>query len=300
MAPAAEPLLDPSFLIELEALRRMLRPRVASGGSGDRVGAARGGSAEFREHRAYAPGDDPRRIDWLAFARTGTPVVKQFHAEQDVVVRLLLDTSASFGMGQPSKLEHAKRLAAAIAYMALKNAHRVQLVRAAHRGRSELELFAPTRGQSGWSRVLTDLSQTRAGGTLDLPSAVAELVQRSPRPGVLVVLSDFLDPGPTSDALRRAAFAHHELTLVQVLATDELEPELEGDLTLEDVETQSSLELTVDAAALSAYRERLTGLFQRLSDTARTSRGTYVRTTPGDPLVEVIRKIARGVVEGRG
>src|SRR5690606_7147770 len=73
MAPAAEPLLDPSFLIELEALRRMLRPRVASGGSGDRVGAARGGSAEFREHRAYAPGDDPRRIDWLAFARTGTP-----------------------------------------------------------------------------------------------------------------------------------------------------------------------------------------------------------------------------------
>src|SRR5437762_12718282 len=119
-------LLDPSFARELEALRRRLRVRARSGSGGDHLARRRGGSAEFLEHRPYAPGDDLRRMDWLAFARTGEPVFKLFRAEEDVVVRLVLDASASLDAGTPTKLEAAKRLAAAVGYMALADSERAQ------------------------------------------------------------------------------------------------------------------------------------------------------------------------------
>ncbi len=95
----------PSSCAELEMLKRRLEIHARSGELGERAAPRRGGSAEFQEHRPYAPGDDPRRIDWLAFARTGQPVTKLFRAEEDTVVRLVLDASASQGFGSPSKHE---------------------------------------------------------------------------------------------------------------------------------------------------------------------------------------------------
>ena len=71
----ARSLLDPAFVRELEALRRRLAVTVRSGAAGERASQRRGGSAEFLDHRPYAPGDDLRRVDWAAFARTGEPVL---------------------------------------------------------------------------------------------------------------------------------------------------------------------------------------------------------------------------------
>ncbi|HEY3253840.1 MAG TPA: DUF58 domain-containing protein, partial [Polyangiaceae bacterium] len=111
-------LLDPAFVRELEALRRRLSVTVQSGGAGERVSRRRGGSAEFQDHRPYAPGDDLRRVDWAAFARTGEPVLKLFRAEEDSVLRLVLDASGSLAFGSPQKFEVARRVAAAIGYLA--------------------------------------------------------------------------------------------------------------------------------------------------------------------------------------
>src|SRR5258706_313471 len=122
------PLLDPAFARELEALRRRMRVVARSGGGGDHLAKKRGGSAEFLEHRPYAPGDDLRRIDWLAFARTGEPVFKLFRAEEDIVVRLVVDASASLDHRTPTQLLAAKRLAASIRYIALGESERAQLL----------------------------------------------------------------------------------------------------------------------------------------------------------------------------
>src|ERR1700722_6327767 len=97
-------LLDPAFVRELEALRRRLRVRARSGSGGEHVASRRGSSAEFLEHRAYAPGDDLRRMDWLAFARTGEPVLKLFRAEEDGGVRRVVDAGASREPGAPPKV----------------------------------------------------------------------------------------------------------------------------------------------------------------------------------------------------
>ncbi len=287
-------LLEASFLGELEALRRRLAASARSGGPGERRARRRGGSAEFAEHRSYAPGDDLRRVDWLAFARTGGPVLKLFRAEEDVVVRLLLDASSSLSTGTPPKIDVAKRLAAALAYMALAESERAQVLIA----REGLEAARdPVRGRAALPRVLRELEALSPSGRTDLAAAVESVIARVPRPGMLVVLSDFMDPGPWDRALARAGTAGHDIALVQVLSADELAPPWDGDIAFVDSETGSLVEITVDDAARRAYLARLDALFRTLAAAAKRARGSYVRAAVGDDLLAVVRRVVGRAVD---
>jgi uncharacterized protein (DUF58 family) len=288
-------LLDPEFLRELGLLRRRLKVDVRSGAPGERAGPRRGGSAEFREHRAYAPGDDLRRIDWLAFARSGTPVVKTFRAEEDVVVRLLVDASGSLDFGNPRKVEVSRRIAAALAYLALTDGERVQLlVTGSRETRGLATIGEPRRGRGALHRLLGELSQIEARGYGSVAAALRAVSERSFRPGLLVVLSDFLDPGPVLSELSRLRAQGHALTLVHVLSRMELEPDFEGDLGLVDAETGAEVEVTMDASAVEAYLARLTGLMDELSAGAKKLGGRYVRVLSDEPLELPVRRIVLG------
>jgi uncharacterized protein (DUF58 family) len=292
-------LLDPAFVRELEALRRRLEIRARSGGAGEHTARRRGGSAEFQEHRAYSPGDDLRRVDWLAFARTGEPVLKLFRAEEDVVMRLLIDASASLDFGDPTKIDVARRLAAAFGYMALAGSQPAQVLVAkssAERGGELERVGTPRRGRGGLAGLLRDLDTRQAEGSANLAGALDQLVLRSPRPGMLVVLSDFFDSGPVTAALARARAAGHDVTLVQVVAPEEIEPDLEGDYTFVDAETGASVDVTMDAAAIEAYVLRFAGLVEELRGWARRHGSSYVRAVTTEPLEGVVRRfVARGV-----
>jgi uncharacterized protein (DUF58 family) len=280
-------LLEPGFLRELEALRRRMHVRARSGGGGEHVGKRRGGSAEFLEHRAYAPGDDLRRMDWLAFARTGEPVLKTFRTEEDVVVRLVVDASASLDAGVPSKMDAAKRLAAAIGYMALAGSERTQVMAA---GEGLTRAFDPARGKAALPKLLRDLDGIAPKGGTDLARAIDAVVQRAGRPGMLVVISDFLDSGPFDLALGRAAAAGHDVALLQVLAEEELHPPYEGDIAFEDAETGAVVEVTLDDAALAAYTARLNGLIFGLRALAKRHGAPYVRASTREPSLGVVRR----------
>jgi uncharacterized protein (DUF58 family) len=292
-------LLDPAFVRELEALRRRLAVLVQSGASGERTSRRRGGSAEFQEHRPYAPGDDLRRVDWSAFARTGEPVLKLFRAEEDTVLRLLVDASASLAFGEPPKLEVARRVAAAIGYLGLAGGQRVQVLVAREPksgGRGLERLGTPRRGRDALGALLRDLSEPVAGGAADLARALDTTLQRTARPGLLVVLSDFFDAGPVTRALTRAAAAGHQVALVQVFAREEIEPTFDGDFSLVDAETDAAVELSMDATAIDAYVRRLAGLMEELRSWARKHRASYVRITNDEPLEGVVRRfVARAV-----
>src|SRR5262249_30947201 len=150
---AARSLLGPDFVRELEVLRRRLEIRARSGAGGEHLGRRRGGSSEFQEHRPYAAGDDLRRIDWAAYARTGEPVLKLFRTEEDVIARLVCDASASLGHGDPPKLDTVRRLAAAVGYMTLAQSERAQLLVAADATREH----PPVRGKGGLPALLRAL-----------------------------------------------------------------------------------------------------------------------------------------------
>jgi uncharacterized protein (DUF58 family) len=287
-------LIEPGFLRELEALRRRMHVRARSGGGGEHVGKRRGGSAEFLEHRAYTAGDDLRRMDWLAFARTGEPVLKTFRTEEDVVVRLVVDASASLDAGTPTKLDTARRLAAAIGYMALAGSERTQVIAA---GEGLSRVGEPARGKAALPKLLRELEAMQPRGGTDLGRAIDALVQRAPRAGMLVVLSDFMDPGPFDLAIGRAAAAGHDVALVQILCEEELHPPYDGDVAFEDAETGAIVEVTLDDAALAAYTERLNGLLLGLRALAKRLGAPYVRASNTEPSVGVIRRFVGRAVD---
>jgi len=117
-----------------------------------------------------------------------------------------------------------------------------------------------------------------------------QAVQQSTRPGLLVVASDFLDPGPVTRALTRACAAGHRVALVQVLAREEIDPSYEGDFTFVDAENQAELELSMDAAAVDAYVTRLAGLIEELRSWSRRHRASYVRLSTDEALEGAVRR----------
>ncbi|MCU0685032.1 MAG: DUF58 domain-containing protein [Polyangiaceae bacterium] len=290
-------LLSPDFLQELEALRRRLVVRAASGSAGERRSRRRGSSAEFEDHRPYSTGDDPRRIDWSAYARTGEPVIKLFRAEEDSVVRLLVDASASMRFGEPSKFDAARRFAAALGYMALAGSERAQLL-GLREGR--LEARPPSRGRVGVGRLLRELGALEASGAGGLASAIDLGLRQAARPGWLVVLSDFFDPGTVTAALGRARAAGHVLGLVQVVAPEEIAPTFEGDLCLVDAETGQSVELSADADALNAYMRRFEALSASLEAFAKRHGATYLRLRSDEPVLPPLRRFVLGTTAGAG
>lgn len=291
---SASALLEPEFVRELEALRRRLSPRARSAAPGDHLARRRGGSAEFHEHRPYAPGDDLRRVDWAAFARSGEPVLKVFRSEEDVVARIFCDTSASLEFGTPPKIEVAKRIASAVGYMALASSERAQVVVG---GRDGVRAHAPERGRGGLPGLLRTLAALEPAGKLDLAAGIEALVARVSRPGLLVVVSDFFDSGPWRDALSRAVAAGHDVALVQVLAAEELYPAMEGDFAFEDCETGAVVELVVDGTSLEAYERRLRELFHELASFARRHGASYVRAMSDEPLEPVVRRLVARAVD---
>ena len=150
------------------------------------------------------------------------------------------------------------------------------------------------RGRGALHRVLHELSPIEARGHGSLPTALRAVSERALRPGLLVVLSDFLDPGPVVEELSRLRAQGHALTLVQVLSRMELSPDFEGDLGLVDAETQAEVEVTMDASAVEAYLARLTGLVEELRATARRLGGRYVRVLTGEPLEAPVSRIVLG------
>jgi uncharacterized protein (DUF58 family) len=280
-------LLDPSFVRELEALRRRLEIRARSGAGGEHLAKRRGGSAEFQEHRPYTPGDDVRRIDWAAYARTDEPVLKLFRAEEDVLARIVCDASASMDFGTPAKIEAARRIAAAIGYMTLAGSERAQILAASEGLDRE---SAPVRGRGGLPSLLRSLESIEARGKTDLAKAIDAILRRSRRPGMFVLLSDFFDPGPVTRAIGRAVSAGHDVALVQILAPEEIEPAYEGDWALEDAESGATVDVTMDAAAIEAYILRFTGLCEELRSFARRHGTVYVRARTDEPLDGVIRR----------
>jgi uncharacterized protein (DUF58 family) len=177
--------------------------------------------------------------------------------------------------------------------MALARSERAQLLVA---GAGLAREHAPVRGRGGVPSLLRALEGVEAKGGTDLARAVDAVVQRSARPGLLLAVSDFFDPGPVTAALARAAHAGHDVALAQVVAPDEIEPDLSGDWALEDAETGAVVEVTMDAAALAAYVRRFARLCEDLRSFARRHRAAYVRVRTDEPLEGALRRlVARSV-----
>jgi len=245
-------LLEPAFLARLERLTLQARRLYLGGEQGEKRSLRRGAGLEFAGHRGYVHGDDLRHLDWALLGRLGRAFLKTYEQEEDLSVHVLLDTSRSMSFGRPPKLRTAARIAAALAHIAVSSLDRVGAGLYDGRG---LQLHAPARGRGALLPLLRFLEAARADGPAGAEAAL-RLHASGARPGLTILLSDFLEPG-CLEALRPHRFRRHTLVLVQVLAPEEVEPDLEGDLRLVDSETGEALEATVGGRERAAYLARL-------------------------------------------
>lgn len=264
---------DETFLRQLERLLLIMRSPVRGGLKGGRRSVKRGQSVEFADYREYTLGDDLRQLDWNVYARLERLFVKLFVEEEDVTITLLVDASASMASGRPEKLLFAKRAAAALGYIGLASEDRVAV--SALSGRIARRRSA-LRGSGRVFRLLADLSAIEvADGPTDLLAAARHAAAQLHGRGVVVLLSDLLDPA-ADRVIRELAATGSELIVMHILSPDELDPPLEGDLRLVDSETGDRVDITADLATIDAYRERLAAWKADFADTAAKRRASYV------------------------
>jgi uncharacterized protein (DUF58 family) len=263
-------LIDPSFGFDDAFLRRLeqlaLRSRrpVVGPRAGPRRSPQHGSSVEFADFRQYLPGDDFRRIDWNAYARLDRLFLHLFSAEQMTSLTLFLDHSRSMGFGEPPKALASGRLAAILAYIALHRYDRVKVVGWARAVDCEL----PVRGGKGaiastWKGI-ADVMSARDGNT-DF-DALRDYCRRRRDPGLVIVLSDFLTDSNWQGGLHALQASGKEVSVVQVLAPDELQPEMRGDWALVDAENGARVEVTVSPGLLRRYAEELASHTAALRD----------------------------------
>jgi uncharacterized protein (DUF58 family) len=276
---------DEGFLRQLERLLLLVRAPVRGGLKGGRRSVKRGQSVEFADYRDYTLGDDLRQLDWNVYARLERLLVKLFVEEEDLTVTLLVDASASMAGGHPEKLRFAKRAAAALGYVGLASEDRISI--SALGGRAARRQVA-LRGSGRVFRLLTALSAIAvAEGPTDLVAAARHAAAQLRGRGLIVLLSDLLDPGAET-VIRDLAATGSELVILHILGRDEIDPPIEGDLRLVDAESGERVDVTLDLATVDAYRARLAAWQADLADLAARRAAAYVPLISDVPLADVI------------
>ena len=215
--------LDAAMVEQLNHLQLAARSVVDGSAVGLHRSQMKGASIEFRQHRAYVPGDEPRRLDWRVLARTNRPFVKEYDEETNLRCLLMLDCSGSMAYGSDDanrKFDCAARLAAALAYLMLAATESAGV---AMFGQKLQHWLAPRNSSLQLSRVLNSLEQASPAGPAEIVPSTLQVASRLGRRALVILISDFFSPtNNIRDALARFRHDRHELICLRVLHPDEL------------------------------------------------------------------------------
>ena len=271
-------MLTDSFLSRLDTLCLAMRGRAQGGAGGSRRSRQTGSSAEFSDYREYVPGDDIRRLDWNAYARFDKLFLKLFMEEQESLVTVLLDASASM----EAKWASARSAAEAVSYLALTGGDRLHI----HLLKNGRALRSPQlSGRAAFPRLNSFLDACAPDGT---ESTLTEAVKHTEglRKGLCFLITD----GYTEDALKEALdylrYLKQETAVIQVLSGGELRPEMSGALRLTDSESGETLDLMADRSALEAYRDALEDFLKKVRENCSSREAPYLLLDGEKPFEE--------------
>ncbi len=203
-----------------------------------------GFSVEFSEHRKYVPGDDPKDIDWLVYAKTDKYYVKKFEAETNITGYLTLDLSGSMAYTyrqELTKFDYAISLAAALCYLMIHQQDPVGLFTFDEKIRASL---APKSKRRQLGDVLSVLARAEPSGKTDVAASLTQIAAMLRHASLVMVFSDLLcDSGPVLHALHRLRHRGHDVILFHVLDEAEVRFPFDGMVELEEPETEERLEL---------------------------------------------------------
>lgn len=283
-------LFDEAFMAKLEYLEIVSRKTFQALNRGERRSKKLGAGLEFADHRRYSPGDDFRNIDWNVYARLGKLLLRLYEEEEDLFVYLLVDGSASMALGDRAKLDHASRIAAALAYVTLAGLDRASLASFSEKLGQRL---LPARGKSQIFRVFDFLRGITPGGVTSFRESMRAFVHETKRRGLVVVMSDFYAQDGYEEGLNYLRYHRFEPVVLQMVDERELSPALRGDVLLVDCETGRHKEMTLTPRLLEKYRQAHEAFSGELETFCTASHIPYYRAPVQTPVDELVLGILR-------
>lgn len=214
--------VDPLVLAQLGALPLMSRKPMLGSVSGRHSSPHRGASVEFAEYRKYVPGDDLRRLDWRAYGRSDRFYIKEFEADTNLRMVLVVDTSGSmdFGSVGVTKLEYARRISAALSYLAIQQGDAVGLACVAD---GIVHNIPPRRNPAHLTTLYDTLEGTQPQGETGLVAILHELAETVRQRALVIVISDlFVEPESLRECFEHLRFRKHDVTAFHLLDPEEL------------------------------------------------------------------------------
>ncbi|MHC4716977.1 MAG: DUF58 domain-containing protein [Planctomycetota bacterium] len=263
MAESPYEYFEPDRMGRLANLNVVARQVVEGFISGLHRSPHRGFSVEFSEHREYAPGDDLRHLDWVAWGRTDRYYIKQYEQETNLRAYILLDVSASMGYrygASVSKFQYGCFLAACLAYLMTRQQDVVGLVAFDERVRLHLP---PASSPAHLDRLFTGLETLTPGRRTAVAGTFHELADRIAKRGLIVVISDLYDePADVMRALQHFCYKKHQLIVLHTFDPAELELPFKRITHFVDLENGEKIQ--VDPRLLrEAYRGELGAFIER-------------------------------------
>jgi len=260
------------LLQKLDRLSLQLGRDLISGLMGEHLAARRTSGIEFADYRQYSPGDDLRRVDWNAYARLGSLHVRQSQAEHDTVLYMLVDGSPSMEFGRPTKFLLARRLAAALGYIALAHLDGVVMttpgakgVRDQGSGVREAQIIrnpqsairnSEFRGRAESGDMFRALQALQTGSAAEFDGLLGGWTSGRGQGRIAVAISDLLLDG-YRNGVKHLLSAGFQVTVLHVLSPEELSPPDMGDLELVDSETDARIDVYLGKEDLAEYHRRL-------------------------------------------
>ncbi len=269
------------FLDELDRFHRALKKNSVEVQQGEQKSDFSGQGMIFKDHKEYVPGDDIRKIDWKAYARTGEHYVKRFQEEKNVTIHIVVDRSSSMDFGEVNKYEYASKLGLALAYMTNKTNDRFRY-----------SVFSETltdlnaaRRNANLGQLVETLNNLRKTPESQVGKCLSQYASRIKNKSTVVIFSDFLvDIEKVQDAL--TSLEGSEVVLVNALSAEEISPEIEGDTILKDPESSSKIRTYLTGKVKKKYQNQLEDHQRKLRETADENGAKFVQVSTGDKFFD--------------
>lgn len=233
--------LSPEAVARISRLELQARNVVEGFLSGQHRSPYFGQSIEFVQHREYTPGDDTRRIDWKVWSKTDRYFIKQYEEETNLRTTLVVDVSESmqFGSGKVSKYDYACSVAAAVAYLLLRQQDAVSLIAFD----DEVRGIAPSRSrQTHLGSILSVLLQSSPTRKTDMYEILRYVANEKSQRGMVVLISDLFAPRDgLFKGLRLLRKRGHDVMIFHVLDDEELDFNYAGTTKFEGLEEAGDL-----------------------------------------------------------
>jgi uncharacterized protein (DUF58 family) len=290
--------LEPAVLGRLMALPLHARQPMLGSVSGRHRSPIRGSSLEFAQYRKYVPGDDTRRLDWRTWGRSDRFYIKQFEADTNLRLCVLLDTSGSmdFGPQGATRFDYARKLAGALGYFAAEQGDAVGLWALADK---PIEIPA-RRGPAHLGQVLDRLGEMRPAGGTTLLAALHEAAEKIRQRALVVIFSDFfVPPAELKSAFQHLRFRKHDVAAFHLLDQSELDFDFDRPARFVDMEGGDPV-LADPSLIARNYREAVRRYIVELDEAVRTTGVDYHRIRLHESYEEALARFLLARLQNHG